>query len=104
MAVVGSGPAGLIAGYDLRRQGYRVTVFEKEDRIGGCLTYKIPEWRLPPGVRERDLSIIEAVGLAVETGVEVGKDLELSEFCASHHAVLLLVGFDGGQVCSTGNP
>ena len=98
VAVVGSGPAGLIAGYDLRRQGYRVTVFEKEDRIGGCLTFKIPEWRLPPVVRERDLSIIEAVGLAVETGIEVGKDLELSELCASHHAVLLLVGFGGGQV------
>ena len=98
VAVVGSGPAGLIAGYDLRRQGYRVTVFEKEDRIGGCLTYKIPEWRLPPAVRERDLSIIEAVGLAVDTGIEVGKDLELSELCASHHAVLLLVGFGGGQV------
>lgn len=98
VAVVGSGPAGLIAGYDLRRRGYRVTIFEKEARIGGCLTYKIPEWRLPADVRERDLSIIEAVGLDVKTGVEVGQDVELSDLCASHHAVLLLVGFGGGQV------
>ena len=98
VAVVGSGPAGLIAGYDLRRRGYRVTIFEKEARIGGCLTHKIPEWRLPADVRERDLSIIEAVGLDVNTGVEVGRDVELSDLCASHHAVLLLVGFGGGQV------
>ncbi len=98
VAVVGAGPAGLIAGYDLRRRGYRVTVFEKEDRIGGCLTHKIPEWRLPAAVRERDLSITEAVGLTIETGVEVGREVELSDLCASHHAVLLLVGFGGGQV------
>ncbi len=98
VAVVGSGPAGLIAGYDLRRQGYRVTIFEKEDRIGGCLTHRIPEWRLPADVRQRDLSIVDAVGLAVETGVEVGKDLSLGELCASHHAVLLVVGFGGGQI------
>ncbi len=97
IAVVGGGPAGLLAAYDLRRQGYEVTLFEREQRIGGCLTYRIPQWRLPTRVRERDLSIIDAVGIRVETGVEVGRDLALESLLDAHHSVLLLVGFAGVQ-------
>lgn len=97
VAVVGAGPAGLLAAYDLRRHGYRVTLFERECRIGGCLTYRIPERRLPPSVRDRDLSIIDAVGIRVEAGVEVGRDLTLENVLDAHHAVLLLVGFAGVQ-------
>ncbi len=97
VAVVGAGPAGLLAAYDLRRLGYGVTVFERERRIGGCLTHRIPEWRLPAAVRERDLSIVDAVGIKVESGVDVGRDLGLESLFDSHHAVLLLVGFAGVQ-------
>jgi glutamate synthase (NADPH/NADH) small chain len=93
VAVVGAGPAGLLAAHDLRRHGYRVTVFEKESTIGGCLTHKIPEWRLPRRVVERDLSIVAALGIEVRTGVEVGRDVAWATVRDGYAAVLLLPGF-----------
>ncbi len=96
VAVVGGGPAGLIAAHDLKRRGYTVTVFEKQAEIGGCLRYKIPEARLPRTVLERDLSIIDALGIEVKTGVHLGRDTSLLELRRSHDAVLLLVGYEGG--------
>jgi glutamate synthase (NADPH/NADH) small chain len=97
VAVVGAGPAGLLAAHDLRRHGYLVTVFEKESTIGGCLTHKIPEWRLPRRVVERDLSIVASLGIEVHTGVEVGRDVDLRELRQSFQAVLVLVGADGAR-------
>ncbi len=95
VAVVGAGPAGLLAAHDLRRRGYAVTVFERTDRIGGCLVWKIPPYRLPRGIVERDLSVIAALGIPVETGVEVGADVALEELRERFDAVLLLVGREG---------
>ncbi|MEN8163215.1 MAG: heterodisulfide reductase-related iron-sulfur binding cluster [Acidobacteriota bacterium] len=97
VAVVGAGPGGLLAAHDLRRQGYSVTVFEREERIGGCLTNRIPEWRLPQRVVERDLSVIEALGIKVMTGVEVGRDVTIDELREDNDAVLLLVGYAGAR-------
>lgn len=97
VAVVGSGPAGLLAAHDLRRRGYSVTVFEREEKIGGCLTNRLPEWRLPQRVVERDLSIIPALGIGVRTGVEVGRDVTLEELSEGHDAVLLLLGYAGAR-------
>jgi len=96
VAVVGSGPAGLIAAHDLARAGYSVTLFEKESEIGGCLVHKIPGFRLPRKVVDRDLSIISALQLEVRTGVEVGSDVSLDELRAEFQAVLLLAGYGGG--------
>ncbi len=95
VAVVGAGPAGLLAAHDLRRRGYAVTVFERSDHIGGCLVDKIPPYRLPRRVVERDLSVISALGIPVETGVEVGRDVALSELRRRFDAVVLLVGHEG---------
>lgn len=97
VAVVGGGPAGLLAAYDLRRKGYGVTIFEREGEIGGCLVSKIPEWRLPREVVERDLSVIAAIGAEVRTGVEVGRDVTLDQLRGEFAAVLLLVGFGGAR-------
>ncbi len=97
VAVVGAGPAGLLAAHDLRRRGYSVTVFERESEIGGCLVHRIPEWRLPRRVVARDLSVIEALGIEVRTGVEVGRDVSLDELRSAHDAVLLLVGYAGAR-------
>jgi len=96
VAVVGSGPAGLIAAHDLARAGYQVTVFEQEAEIGGCLVHKIPKWRLPRKIVERDLSIIAALEIEVRTGVRVGRDIGLDELRGEFRAVLLFAGFGGG--------
>ncbi len=97
VAVVGSGPAGLIAAHDLARRGYGVVLIEAAGRIGGCLVSKLPEWRLPAAVRDRDLSIIDALGIEVRTGVEVGAGVGLQQLRSEHDAVLLLLGHEGGQ-------
>ncbi len=97
VAVVGGGPGGLLAAHDLCKLGYRVTIFEREDRIGGCLTMRIPEWRLPAAVRDRDLSVIEALGITVLTGQELGRDVTLDELRRDFNAVVLMLGFGGGQ-------
>jgi NADPH-dependent glutamate synthase beta subunit-like oxidoreductase len=96
-AVVGAGPAGLLAAHDLRKRGYEVTVFERLGSIGGCLSHKIPSWRLPRYVVERDLSIIEALGIETRTGVTVGETVGLEQLCREYQAVLLLVGYDGAR-------
>jgi len=96
VAVVGAGPAGLIAAHDLARAGYPVTLFEREAEIGGCLVHKIPEWRLPRRVVERDLSVIEALEIEVRTGVRVAHDISLDELREEFSAVVLLCGYEGG--------
>jgi Fe-S oxidoreductase len=102
VAVIGAGPAGLIAAHDLTRLGYDVTVFEKERVIGGCLAGKIPEWRLPRWVVDRDLSIVEALGIRVRFGFEIGGNEPLQGIRDSHDAVLLTVGYDGGSALLEG--
>lgn len=97
VAVVGGGPAGLIAAHDLARRGYGVTVLEAADRVGGCLVSKLPEWRLPAAVRDRDLSIIDALGIEVRTGCELGRDTSLETLRSEYDTVLLLLGHEGGQ-------
>ena len=96
VAVVGSGPAGLIAAHDLQRGGFQVTLFEREANIGGCLVNKIPPWRLPRDVTARDLSIIASLQIQVRTGVRIGRELGLEELREDHDAVLLLCGYQGG--------
>ncbi len=96
VAVVGAGPAGLIAAHDLARAGYGVTVFEREQEIGGCLVDKIPSWRLPRSVVDRDLSIIQALGIEVRTGVRVGREPGLEDLLRDFGAVVLAAGYAGG--------
>ncbi|MEE4272802.1 MAG: heterodisulfide reductase-related iron-sulfur binding cluster [Thermoanaerobaculales bacterium] len=96
-AVVGAGPAGLLAAHDLRRAGFDVTLLDREAEIGGCLAHRIPEWRLPAVVRHRDLSIIDALGITVRTGVKIGVDLSVAEIRSDCDVVVLATGFAGGR-------
>ncbi len=73
-AVIGSGPAGLACAHQLNRAGHTVTVYEREDRIGGLLRYGIPDFKMEKWVIDRRIDIMAAEGIRFETGVEVGKD------------------------------
>jgi glutamate synthase (NADPH/NADH) small chain len=92
VAVVGSGPAGLAAAQQLNRAGHTVTVFEKQDRIGGLLRYGIPDFKLEKWILDRRLEQMREEGVSFQAGVEVGRDLEASELRKSFDAALLCLG------------
>ena len=92
VAVVGSGPSGLTAAHDLARQGFRVTVFEKLDSLGGMLGLTIPRYRLPFEVLQEDIDDILALGVEAVTGCEVGKDVTLAELKEQGFSAILLAG------------
>ena len=91
VAVVGSGPAGLSCGYHLARRGYRVAVFEALPVAGGMLRVGIPEYRLPGDVLDREIALIEAMGVDIKTDMQLGKNLSLKEL-DEYDAVFLAVG------------
>jgi len=92
VAVVGSGPAGLAAADQLNRVGHTVTVFERDDRIGGLLRYGIPEFKMEKRFLDRRLAMLEAEGILFRTGVGVGVDLSVATLREEFDAVLLAVG------------
>lgn len=73
--MVGSGPAGLAAAHQLNKAGHTVTVFERNDRIGGLLQYGIPTMKLSKEVVQRRVSLLAAEGIIFRTNVDVGKDV-----------------------------
>ncbi len=92
VAVIGSGPGGLTAALDLALLGYRVTVYEKDSKLGGMLAHAIPRYRLPVEALAQDIEDILAAGVEVRTGCEVGKDISLDELRKENDAVLIAVG------------
>ena len=79
IAVIGAGPAGLSCAYYLAIKGYTVTVFEKEQMLGGMLTMGIPSFRLDKAVVNAEIDILRELGVQFKTGVEVGKDVTLDQ-------------------------
>jgi len=97
VAIIGSGPSGLTAAYDLRKMGYRVTLFESRSEIGGLLTHGFPSYRLPRKVVEKDLSIIHKMGIEVRLNTQVGKDISSESLYQSFNAILIAVGMAGAE-------
>lgn len=79
IAVIGSGPAGLSCAYYLAIDGYKVTVFEKQPKVGGMLTLGIPGFRLEKDVVNAEIDILRQMGVEFKTGVEVGKDVTIQQ-------------------------
>ncbi len=79
IAVVGSGPAGLSAAQQLNRAGHTVTVFERDEKVGGLLRYGIPDFKMEKYVIDRRISILEEEGILFKTGVEVGKNYSVEK-------------------------
>jgi glutamate synthase (NADPH/NADH) small chain len=92
VAVIGSGPAGLAAADQLNSFGHRVTVYERTDRIGGLLTYGIPNMKLDKDVVARRVALLAAEGVEFRPGVTVGADLAADELVAGFDAVVLATG------------
>jgi glutamate synthase (NADPH/NADH) small chain len=92
VAVVGSGPAGLAAAAELNKAGHTVTLFERNDRIGGLLRYGVPDFKLDKRVVQRRVDILEQEGIEMRTGVNVGVDITADELREQYDAVVLTIG------------
>ena len=92
VAIIGSGPAGLAAADQLNKAGHAVTVYERADRIGGLLTYGIPNMKLDKGVVQRRLDLMLAEGVKFVTGADVGQNVDPRQLMAENHALLLSTG------------
>jgi glutamate synthase (NADPH) small chain len=97
IAVIGAGPAGLTAAYDLVRKGHQVTVFEARAHAGGMPRYGIPEYRLPYDMLDRDIDVITSMGVKIQTNTKVGVDITMAQLQSDFDAVVLSIGLHLGR-------
>ncbi|MDD5366097.1 MAG: FAD-dependent oxidoreductase [Gallionellaceae bacterium] len=97
VAIIGAGPAGLTAAFDLARLGHAVTVFEADAAAGGMTRYGIPEYRLPYNALDRDIDLILSMGVEIRYNCRIGVDRSLDELRRDHDAVLLAIGLQEGR-------
>lgn len=104
VSIIGSGPAGLAAAYELAKTGYAVEVIESYQRPGGLLAWAIPEFRLPRETLQRDIEFIQQTGVEIRTGIEFGKDLTLADLeKAGTDAVIIATGTQTGLTLALEN-
>jgi glutamate synthase (NADPH/NADH) small chain len=92
VAVVGSGPAGMAAAQQLNRAGHSVTLFERDDRIGGLLTYGIPDFKMEKSLVERRVEQMTAEGVVFRTNVDIGRTITADQLRADFDAIVLCIG------------
>ncbi len=97
VGIVGGGPGGLAAAHDLRMAGHGVTVYESEQRLGGMMVLGIPEYRLPRALIDRETEAIVSLGIDVELGCRVGRDVTFDQLLDRHDAVFVCVGAGRGR-------
>ena len=98
VAVIGGGPAGLACAYHLAVNGYPVTVFEKNTRLGGMLSNEMPPFRLDRAVIEAEINVIRHLGVKFRTGVEIGAELSLEALRnQGFKAFYLAIGAQAGR-------
>lgn len=98
VAVIGSGPAGVTAAYELLKQGYQVTIFEKLDEPGGMMRYGIPEYRLPRDILASEIKVIQDMGAELKCGVTFGRDITLESLKKDGYSALFLaIGLHSGR-------
>lgn len=92
VAIIGSGPAGLTCAAFLRKEGFQVTIYEKQERLGGLLSYGIPDFRLNKELVGKVIQKIVNMGIDIKTGVMLGRDYSLEELRCDYDAVFLGIG------------
>lgn len=92
VAIVGAGPAGLMAAYELRRKGYKVTILEALPLAGGMMRVGIPEYRLPRDILEGEIGMIEKMGVEIKLNTSIGKDITLADLKRDFGAVFIATG------------
>ncbi|HDI07907.1 MAG TPA: FAD-dependent oxidoreductase, partial [Candidatus Bathyarchaeota archaeon] len=98
VAIIGAGPAGLTAAYELAKLGYPVTVFERMPEPGGMMRYCIPEFRLEKFVVANEIAYIQDIGVEIKTGVEFGKDITLESLRnEGYKAIFISIGTQQGM-------
>ena len=92
IGIIGSGPAGLACAEQLRKKGYKITIYDRYDRAGGLLIYGIPNFKLEKEVVERRIKLLKDGGINFKLNFEVGKDATLDELKKQHYAILIATG------------
>ncbi len=92
VAIIGGGPAGLTAAYFLSTKGHKVTIFDAMPKMGGMLRYGIPEYRLPKAVLDKEIALIEDLGVEMKNNVKIGKDITFDEIKAQFDTTLIAIG------------
>ena len=99
IAIIGGGPAGLSCAYYLAQMGYYPTVFEKNEKAGGMLTYGIPSYKLEKDVIDAEIDIMKEMGVDIRLKTEVGKDITLDELRSQgYKAFYVAIGCQGGKI------
>ena len=97
VAVIGGGPAGVMAAFDLRKKGYKVTLFEALPALGGMLYAGIPHYRLPESISQGELNRIRQMGVEIKLNTRVGLDIRLSQIRKKFDAVFIATGATMGK-------
>jgi NADPH-dependent glutamate synthase beta subunit-like oxidoreductase len=97
VAIIGGGPAGMAAAYQLRRRGHGATVFESQPELGGMMRYGIPNYRIPRDKLAGEIQRIVDMGVEVKTGVRVGADVTIEQLENDYDAILWAVGCWSGR-------
>ena len=92
VGIIGAGPAGLAAADVLRRKGYRVTIYDRYDRVGGLLIYGIPGFKLEKDIVLRRAELLKAGGIDFVMNCEIGRDISFAELREKHEAILIATG------------
>lgn len=97
IAVIGGGPGGLSAAWQMRRKGHSVTVFERHDKLGGMMAFGIPGYRVPRDTLNAEIQRIVDTGVEVRTGVQIGKDVTVEQLESDFDAIFWAVGAQKGR-------
>ncbi len=103
VAIIGAGPAGLSAAYQLVRRGYKPVVFEAFSKAGGMLRYGIPDYRLPPQILDKEIERLEKFGVEIKLNTIIGKDIPYEKLQEEYDAIFVGIGAHKGKLLGVPN-